>query len=173
MKIGELAAQTGLAPSAIRYYEQSGLLPEPTRGPNGYRVYPVAAVERLRLIRSAQQLGFSLDTLRDVFASTETLTADNLLCGLDTRLDEIAQSMATLRAQRNELQRLRALVVDAREAQTCTGIVKGTHTATKSRIEPPGIESHKPHKQHKSPKPSTPRTPAAPLRTTRNGLAPR
>lgn len=171
MKIGELAAQTGLAPSAIRYYEQSGLLPEPTRGPNGYRVYPDTAIERLRLIRNAQQLGFSLDTLRDAFASTETLTADNLLCGLDARLDEIAQSMATLRAQRSELQRLRALVVDARKAGTCAGIVKGTHaeTETDARVDALGASSHKPQPR----KPVKPRAPTAPLRTARNGLAQR
>ncbi|WP_133648289.1 MerR family transcriptional regulator [Paraburkholderia flava] len=172
MKIGELAAQTGLAPSAIRYYEQSGLLPEPTRGPNGYRVYPEAAIERLRLIRNAQQLGFSLDTLRDAFASTETLTADNLLCGLDKRLDEIAQSMATLRAQRSELQRLRALVVDARETGTCAGIVKGTHAETGACVEAPGVSSHKPEPGQPR-KPSRPRAPAAPVRTVRNGLAQR
>src|SRR5471032_3169770 len=64
MKIGELAAATGLAPSAIRFYEQSGLLPAAQRAANGYRSYSVEAVERLRYIQLAQALGFTLDTLR-------------------------------------------------------------------------------------------------------------
>ena len=64
MKIGELAAATGLAPSAIRFYEQSGLLPEAQRAPNGYRSYSPDAVDRLRYIQLAQALGFTLDTLR-------------------------------------------------------------------------------------------------------------
>ena len=61
MKIGELAAATGLAPSAIRFYEQSGLLPAAQREANGYRSYSADAVERLRYIQLAQALGFTLE----------------------------------------------------------------------------------------------------------------
>ena len=61
MKIGELAAATGLATSAIRFYEQSGLLPAAQRAGNGYRSYSVEAVDRLRFIQVAQALGFTLD----------------------------------------------------------------------------------------------------------------
>ena len=63
MRIGELAEKTGLAPSAIRFYEQSGLLPEPERSPNGYRVYSEQAIGRLRMVQLAQNLGFPLDRL--------------------------------------------------------------------------------------------------------------
>jgi DNA-binding transcriptional MerR regulator len=107
MKIGELASKTGMAASAIRFYEQTGLLPAAQRGDNGYRSYGKAAVERLRLIQIAQALGFSLDALRSVFASTEGFSKDELLSGLDTRLGEIDQIMATLREQRRVLQDLR------------------------------------------------------------------
>lgn len=55
MKIGELADKTGMASSAIRYYEQSGLLPKAERGANGYRDYSEAAVEHLRRIQMAQK----------------------------------------------------------------------------------------------------------------------
>ncbi|MBX9332205.1 MerR family DNA-binding transcriptional regulator, partial [Serratia marcescens] len=51
MKIGELAQRAGVAASAIRYYEQLGLLPKPVRGVNGYRVYSDSALERLHLIQ--------------------------------------------------------------------------------------------------------------------------
>jgi len=107
MKIGELADKTGMAPSAIRFYEQSGLLPAPERGANGYRVYTEAALKRLQLIQIAQNLGFSLDSLRSAFAGCEVFSADDLLERLDGRVREIDQLMAGLRAQRRDLTDLR------------------------------------------------------------------
>ena len=107
MKIGELADKTGMASSAIRYYEQSGLLPKAERGANGYRDYSEAAVERLRRIQMAQSLGFSLDAIRSVFASHEELSKDDLLRKLDGRLQEIEQLMNTLREQQQHLRTLR------------------------------------------------------------------
>ncbi|CAI1536134.1 MerR family transcriptional regulator [Serratia marcescens] len=68
MKIGELAQRAGMAASAIRYYEQLGLLPKPVRGVNGYRVYGDSALERLHLIQIGQNLGFSLQAIQRVLA---------------------------------------------------------------------------------------------------------
>ena len=107
MKIGELAAATGLAPSAIRFYEQSGLLPAAQRAANGYRSYSVEAVERLRYIQLAQALGFTLDTLRaglvDRGTRTQTEMHDDMLQRLDARLAEVDHMLATLRTQRKDL----------------------------------------------------------------------
>lgn len=64
MKIGELAQQTGLAPSRIRFYERIGLLKAAQRQANGYRSYAHDAVLALRLIDAGQRAGFSLDELR-------------------------------------------------------------------------------------------------------------
>ena len=64
MKIGELAALTGLNPSRIRFYESIGLLKMVERQANGYRRYPPEAVLVLNLITTAQKAGFSLDELR-------------------------------------------------------------------------------------------------------------
>jgi len=111
MKIGELAAATGLATSAIRFYEQSGLLPAAQRAGNGYRSYSVEAVDRLRFIQVAQALGFPLDSLRSLFVTTEEFSEaqlqDELLSRLDTRLGEIDHMLATLRTQRKDLHALR------------------------------------------------------------------
>jgi len=107
MKIGELAAATGLAPSAIRFYEQSGLLPAAQRSANGYRTYSVEAVERLRYIQLAQALGFTLDTLRTGLvnrgAQSKDEMQDEMLRRLDARLVEVEHMLATLRAQRKDL----------------------------------------------------------------------
>ena len=107
MKIGELAAATGLATSAIRFYEQSGLLPAAQRAGNGYRSYSVEAVERLRFIQVAQALGFTLDALRaglvDRGTRTQAEMHDDMLQRLDARLSEVDHMLATLRTQRKDL----------------------------------------------------------------------
>ncbi|MGJ7505425.1 MerR family transcriptional regulator [Variovorax sp. ZT5P49] len=119
MKIGELAAATGVAASAIRFYEKSGLLPAAQRGSNGYRSYSSDAIERLRLIQIAQSLGFSLDALGGVFASPEGFRKDELMRNLDVRLAEIDRLMSTLRSQRRELRDLRETLRSSWAAGDC------------------------------------------------------
>lgn len=119
MKIGELAAATGLSASAIRFYEQSGLLPPAKRGANGYRDYADEAVERLQLVRMAQGLGFSLDTIRAAFAADGGFSKPDMLRKMDERLHEIDQLLATLEAQRQELRGLRATVEENWQVGIC------------------------------------------------------
>ena len=61
--IGQLSKLAGVKPDSVRFYERSGLFPKPERSPSGYRVYKPAAVNRLRFIKKAQALGFSLDEI--------------------------------------------------------------------------------------------------------------
>lgn len=103
MKIGELAERSGLAPSAIRFYEKAGLLPKAARGANGYRVYAETALERLHLIQIGQNLGFTLEAIRAVSLLEGAAFQDGLLHNLDARLGEIEQMMQTLRTQRASL----------------------------------------------------------------------
>ena len=63
LSIGELARRTARAPSAIRYYEEIGLLPEPDRV-SGRRSYPEESVRTLAVIDTAQRAGLSLDEIR-------------------------------------------------------------------------------------------------------------
>ena len=63
---GKLAKAAVVNVETLRYYEQRGLLPEPPRRESGYRVYPETAVERLRFIKGAQALGFTLDEIHDL-----------------------------------------------------------------------------------------------------------
>lgn len=68
LKIGELAKAAGVGPKAIRFYEAAGVLPEPARGPNGYRLYAPDAVELLRFVKQAQGLGLTLAEIKEVIA---------------------------------------------------------------------------------------------------------
>jgi MerR family transcriptional regulator, copper efflux regulator len=72
VRIGELAAQIGVAVRTIRFYEQTGVLPAPARTPAGYRAYTDDAVTRLRFVRTAQTLGLSLAEIADVLRIRDT-----------------------------------------------------------------------------------------------------
>lgn len=110
MRIGELAAAVGIKPSAIRFYEASGLLPEGRRGLNGYRDYDESALKRLQMIQLAQRLGFSLETLRGLFAAAQpgVLPKEEILRELQRRRSEIATLREQLDAQERELEGLMA-----------------------------------------------------------------
>jgi MerR family copper efflux transcriptional regulator len=68
LTIGRIAQSAGVAIDTIRFYEREGLLPEPKRRPSGYREYDQGAVSRLRFIRRAKDLGFTLEEIRELLA---------------------------------------------------------------------------------------------------------
>jgi len=63
---GELARLAGISPDTLRHYERKGLLARPARSANGYRRYSTDALDRVRLIRSALSVGFTIDELSRV-----------------------------------------------------------------------------------------------------------
>jgi MerR family mercuric resistance operon transcriptional regulator len=65
---GQLAEGAGVGIETIRYYERKGLLPPPARSRSGYRRFPAEAVDRLRFIRQAQYLGFSLKEIQELLS---------------------------------------------------------------------------------------------------------
>jgi Hg(II)-responsive transcriptional regulator len=70
MQIGELAKSAGVPIDTVRYYERNGILPAPRRRPSGYRSYGEDDVARLRFIRRAKALGFTLEEIHDLLALT-------------------------------------------------------------------------------------------------------
>lgn len=65
-RISEMAERSGFAASALRFYEQIGLLPQPARSAGGYRLYGEATVERLRFIASGKRLGLPLEEIQEL-----------------------------------------------------------------------------------------------------------
>ena len=65
---GELAKQSRVNLQTIRYYERSGLLPKPPRSGSGYRRFSPDSVRRVRFIKRAQELGFSLKEIKELLA---------------------------------------------------------------------------------------------------------
>ncbi|HEX6747419.1 MAG TPA: MerR family transcriptional regulator [Longimicrobium sp.] len=72
--IGEVARRTGVRASALRYYEEAGLLP-PARRAGGRRMYPADVVRRIRLLRFAQRAGFTLAEIRTLFHGFDSAVA--------------------------------------------------------------------------------------------------
>jgi MerR family copper efflux transcriptional regulator len=107
MRIGELARQSGVAASTLRFYETNGLLASARRSSNGYRDYPSETLERIGLIRLAQSLGFNLQQIAGVLVGQgEGLSHPLILQGLQARLAEIEQMQVRLHAQRQGVERM-------------------------------------------------------------------
>lgn len=119
MKIGELAARTGMPASTIRYYEKEGLLPKAQRGANGYRVYQASTLERLDLIQLGQKLGFSLEAIKTVAGLQGDALKDALLGQLEARLQEIDRLRAILDGQRSAVAGARERVLAALARGEC------------------------------------------------------
>ncbi|HXA83703.1 MAG TPA: heavy metal-responsive transcriptional regulator [Candidatus Dormibacteraeota bacterium] len=71
LRSGELAQLAGVSRDTLRHYERKGLLPVAQRSQNGYRHYPPPALDRVRLIRAALSIGFTVEELRDIFQSRD------------------------------------------------------------------------------------------------------
>jgi len=104
LTIGEVAERTGVAPSALRYYEDRGLLAA-VRTEGNQRRYPRAVLRRVAVIRTAQQLGRSLDEIADALAPLPQDAAPTAAQWADvatawaTRLDEQIAALVALRDQ--------------------------------------------------------------------------
>jgi len=71
LRSGELARLTGVSRDTLRLYERRGLLPAPGRSESGYRRYGTSAAHRVRLIRAALSIGFTIDELGEIFAARD------------------------------------------------------------------------------------------------------
>ncbi len=99
--IGTLSAQSGVNIETIRYYERVGLLAKPERSAGGYRLYRPADRDRLRFVRRARDLGFSLGEVRRLLDLADQRSRS---C---RRVHDIAnQHLAEVRARMSDLQRM-------------------------------------------------------------------
>jgi MerR family transcriptional regulator, mercuric resistance operon regulatory protein len=108
LQIGQVSQKTGLSVDAIRFYEKEGLLPQPARTKGGYRLYRQREVADLEFIQKAQQLGFSLNEIRELFSIQRH---PQEMC-VHIR-DLVAQKLGVVRSKIEELQRLEAVLAAA------------------------------------------------------------
>ena len=105
MRIGELAARSGVTAKTIRFWEAKGLLPDPARTRAGYRDYDSDTLERLDFIRHAQTAGLTIAEIRQVL---EISDSGQPACGHVT--DLIHQHLTDVDQRINELEETRSLL---------------------------------------------------------------
>lgn len=103
--IGEVARQSGLSIHSIRFYEAQGLLQESARTDSGYRVFLPQAIEELKFIRRAQELGFSLDQIREllVLRGRSTDACPHVKSLVKEKLASVRKKLGELGAMEKEL----------------------------------------------------------------------
>jgi MerR family mercuric resistance operon transcriptional regulator len=117
LKIGEVAERGGVNLQTIRYYEREGLLPVPPRLASGYRIFPETAVRRVRFIKRAQELGFSLAEIRELLLLREEAGAgaQQVRERAKAKIADIEEKICTLQAMQDALDALNRL------AEKCPG----------------------------------------------------
>lgn len=130
LKSGELARQAGVNPETLRYYEREGLLPEPARSEAGYRLYGEEDVKRVRFIKQAQELGFSLKEIRELLALKldASRSAREVKDLTQQKIRAIEEKIAGLQAMKTALTEL---------AEACSGHGSVDHCPILNSIDNP------------------------------------
>lgn len=122
MRIGEIAQQTGVSRSIIRYYESKGVLPTPGRDEIGYRSYGEAELARIRFVTGARRLGCSFPEIKALIALQEEhhVPSSKLLQLLACKMKEVEDEMERLRQMQATLSRLHTHGLSLVEATPAT-----------------------------------------------------
>lgn len=114
MTRSEVAEKAGVNPETLRYYEREDLIPKPPRSDGGFRLYDEDYVDRLRFIKRAKDLGFTLAEIKDLL---ELRVDDEATCrDVQTQAEE---KISEVDAKIQDLKRIRAALSNLADA--CTG----------------------------------------------------
>jgi MerR family copper efflux transcriptional regulator len=129
MTIGEVVELAGVPVPTVRYYERRGLIAEAPRTPAGYRQYGPETAERLRFIKRAQELGFTLEEIRELLELRVEDPAAGPVVEAKTRekISQVREKIRDLQRMEEVLDRLTAFcrsrtptsespILDARES---------------------------------------------------------
>ncbi|MHB1815913.1 MAG: MerR family DNA-binding protein [Steroidobacteraceae bacterium] len=117
--IGALARKAGVRIDTVRYYERSGLLAPKSRLPSGYRRYGLGELARLRFIRRAQALGFSLREIRELLALSKGRDVARVKRTAQAKLADVEARIAALQRVREGLATLIAACPGHGDAADC------------------------------------------------------
>lgn len=123
LRSGQVAAAAGVNLQTLRYYERRGLVNEPDRTLGGHRLYPPETVNVLRLIKTAQRLGFTLGEVSELLATgahgRDRRPETGLQARTEAKLAEVEQRIADLAVIRDTLRR--AVAAGCDDLVTCAG----------------------------------------------------
>lgn len=127
LRIGQLAAELGINPKTIRFYEEIGLLLPAKRSENGYRFYDKTDRERLQFIGKAKAVGLSLEEISEILkvSSSGTQPCEHVLGLIDHKLLAVEAQMRALADFRQELLHLREEASQTMRGDACVcGIIE-------------------------------------------------
>jgi len=103
---GELARAVGISTDALRHYEKLGVLPRAPRTASGYRLYPPDSLERVKTVRHAMQLGFTLHELAEILRIRDRGGAPckRVLWMLQEKLEALQERIAELQQTQNYME---------------------------------------------------------------------
>ena len=113
LRPGQVAAAAGVNLQTLRYYERRGLLAEPDRSLGGHRLYPAEAVTVLRVIKTAQRLGFTLDEVADLLDTARHRHRPGDVAGFQQRAEA---KLADVEDRIADLQLIKQMLREAIEA---------------------------------------------------------
>lgn len=103
LRIGEVAARSGVSIDTVRYYERRKLLPRATRTGGGFRLFTPETVARVQFIKQAQSLGFSLDEIGELLTTGGVQECKQVRDILRAKLTELNERMRIMREFRRTL----------------------------------------------------------------------
>jgi len=149
----ELARLAGVSPDTLRHYEQKGLLPRAQRSKNGYREYPEQALGRVRLVRRAVALGFTLEELARVVKlrdqggapcrEVRALAAAKLVA-LEGRVSELQAACERLRSVLERWDTVLAQTPTGKRAALLEALDGFVEAGGPSPLLPPGLRRGRP-----------------------------
>ena len=121
LMIGQVARSAGVGVETVRFYERSGLLEEPSRKPSGYRQYDEMVVSRLRFIKRAKELGFTLKEIKELLSlrlepSSSCADVKSKAAG---KITEIESKIRTLQRMKKALVKLTGACDQKAETVEC------------------------------------------------------
>lgn len=121
LTIGELAKQAQVNRETVRYYERRRLLGPPPRSPSGYRLFSEEALRRLRFIRHAKALGFSLNEIRELLALrvSSVDACERMRDRTQAKIEDIERKVRALQRMKSVLSRLSAACSQRRTTVNC------------------------------------------------------
>ena len=121
LTIGQVAGRAGVGVETVRFYEREGLIPEPPRTPSGYRQYAPDAVVRIRFIKRAKELGFTLKEIKELLAlrAAPGARCEQVRRVAAEKIEDIDRKIEHLGSMRKALSRVTAECEGRRPVSEC------------------------------------------------------
>lgn len=135
MTISKIAKEAGVGVETVRFYERKGLVQQPPKpSAGGYRIYPEETAERIRFIRQAQELGFSLREIEELLSLRTDPATDcaDVRERAQSKLNEITRKIALMKGIQTALEKLISACPGQGALQLCA-IIEAIEAPEKTR----------------------------------------